>query len=92
MIAVARQRVTPAQRQVLDSCYGDPSDEAVASVRQVYRDLKMKGLMLAHLSEKQHEIVTAIQQISKVDKLGLSQDFIFRVMKSMENMDIYQLE
>ncbi len=63
MIAVARQRVNPGQRKVLDRCYGDPSAESVAAVRAIYKELKMKRYMLSHLAEKQKEIVTSIQQV-----------------------------
>jgi hypothetical protein len=52
--------------QILDSCYGSSDPEDLMQVRNIYKELKMKKAILAHISEKQQDIVGQIQQISKV--------------------------
>lgn len=83
LVVMARQRGNAAQNAVLEKCYGSRDPEDVAAVRQVYDELKMHKLVKNHLDQQRNDILQMIQQISKLDKVGLSQEFMFKLIDSM---------
>lgn len=83
-IVVAMQFANASQRQVLRDCYGDEDNEAnAARVMEVYNSLHLKKMMQSNIDETNSTIQQRIQQISKVDNFGLTQDFFFRIMDAM---------
>jgi len=89
-IVVAFQRANNHQKRILMECYGDDhaDPEAAEKVMQIYRTLKMKKSLQANIEECGTSIQQRIQQISKIDNFGLTQDFFFRLMDSMRLNDI----
>jgi len=89
-ICVAFQRANNAQKRVLMECYGDDHSDpgSAEKVMKIYRDLNMKKSLQANIEECGSTIQQRIQQISKIDNFGLTQDFFFRLMDSMRLNDI----
>ena len=51
---------------------------------QIYRELNLPKIFSRHVEEKQADILDRIQGISKLDKVGLSQEFFFRLIDNMD--------
>eukprot|EP00095_Tigriopus_kingsejongensis_P008642 maker-scaffold426_size175065-snap-gene-0.46 protein:Tk08642 transcript:maker-scaffold426_size175065-snap-gene-0.46-mRNA-1 annotation:"farnesyl pyrophosphate synthase" len=84
LVVMAKQLARDShQREILERCYGSSSPEDVANVRDIYQDLRMKKIVRGFLEQEKQDILQMIQQISKVDKAGLSQEFIFKLIDSM---------
>lgn len=61
-------------------------------VLSLYKDLNLKKNLQSHIEEKQRDVVSRIQQISKVDdKTGVSQEFFFKLIDWMDVLDLAQL-
>merc|ERR1712126_752407 len=87
-IVVAFQRATPQQKKVLRECYGESDPESAEAVMKIYKALNMKRSLQFHIEETGTTITQRIQQISKIDNFGLTQEFFFRLMDSMKQNDI----
>lgn len=55
---------------------------------QIYKELKLRKMMSAHIEQKKEEILSRIQGISKLDKAGLSQEFFFKLLENMDSNNI----
>ena len=89
-LVVAFQRANRQQKAVLMKHYGDnenPNDSQ-SKVKAVYNELNMKKSLQANIEECRSDILQRVQQISKIDNFGLSQDFFFRLMDSMRHNHI----
>ncbi|XP_076302543.1 farnesyl pyrophosphate synthase-like isoform X2 [Lasioglossum baleicum] len=65
LVVVALQRVTPKQRKVLDECYGEPNEEKVNRVVQLYNELGLPNTYSIYEEETYNLLNTHIQQISR---------------------------
>lgn len=84
LVVMAKQMARDARhREILEKCYGSDNPEDVEQVRGIYRELKMKKMVRGFLEQEKQDILQMIQQISKVDKAGLSPEFIFKLIDSM---------
>ncbi|XP_051158389.1 farnesyl pyrophosphate synthase-like [Leptopilina boulardi] len=63
LIVVALQRVTSAQRKILEECYGVNDPEKVEKVKQLYHELGLPAIYTAWEKEKYNLIKSHIQQI-----------------------------
>ena len=84
LIVVAMQRARRDQVKVLENCYGQGDHESAAKVKNIYNDLNLRKNCLVDIEQKQQEILQSIQQISKLDKVGLSQEFFFKLFDNMD--------
>ena len=89
LITVACQRANDQQKRILKECYGDEvNPESTERVVKVYEDLKMKKSLQHNIDDCKNTILSRIQQISKIDAIGVTPDFFFRLMESMRMNDI----
>ncbi|XP_051158364.1 farnesyl pyrophosphate synthase-like [Leptopilina boulardi] len=79
LVVVALQRVTPAQRKILEECYGVNDPEKVARVKQLYHDLGLQTTYSVYEEENYNLINTHIQQISR----GLPHDLFFKILNKI---------
>ncbi|TRY79834.1 hypothetical protein TCAL_05808 [Tigriopus californicus] len=90
LVVMAKQLARDARhRQILEKCYGSDNPEDVEQVLAIYRDLKMKKMVRGFLEQEKQDILQMIQQISKVDKAGLSPEFIFKLIDSMNTLAMF---
>jgi len=83
-IVVAMQFANPAQKQILRQSYGDEDNaDSALRVMEVFNSLHLKKSMHSNIVETESTVQQRIQQISKVDNFGLTQDFFFNLMKAM---------
>jgi farnesyl diphosphate synthase len=88
LIIVARQRANSSQLATLEQCYGRPDAESVAEVKRIYKELNLKKISNAHMNETRDDIHKQIQQLSKLDDVGLSQEFFFKLIENMNTQQI----
>lgn len=88
LITLACQRANQQQRQILEDNYGTDDNQKAQAVKQVYKELNLKKMLRAHIEEKRSDVLSRIQGISKLDKVGLSQEFFFKLM---DNMNMNQI-
>ena len=93
LIVVACQRANARQKNILHECYGagddDPEAEAKAlAVKKVYKELNLKKALQMSLDNTKSDVHQRIQSISKVDKIGLSPQFFFKLLDQMSLIDI----
>lgn len=83
LIILAKQRANAGQLAVLEQCYGRPDPECVSEVKRIYQDLNLKKICTTHINVTRDDINKQIQQMSKLDHYGLSQDFFFKLIENM---------
>ena len=93
LIVVACQRANAKQKIILHECYGagddDPEAEAKAlAVKKVYKELNLRKALQTYLDNKKTDDHQRIQTLSKVDKIGLSPQFFFKLLDQMSLIDI----
>ena len=93
LIVVANQRANARQKATLHECYGAGEDGAdseakAAAVKRVYKELNLKKALQMSLDNTKAEVHQRIQTISKIDKVGLSPQFFFKLMDQMSVHDI----
>lgn len=84
LIVLALQRADTPQRETLETCYGTGGEQDAKRVKEVYDKLNLAKTFRSHVEEKQQDILQRIQGISKVDQVGLSQEFFFKLIDSMD--------
>ncbi|XP_011501796.1 PREDICTED: farnesyl pyrophosphate synthase [Ceratosolen solmsi marchali] len=80
---VALQRASPAQRKILEECYGVDDLEKVAKVKQLYNDLGLQLTYSVYEEESYNLMNTHIQQISR----GLPHDLFFKLLEKIYRRD-----
>ena len=93
LIVVACQRANMKQKNILHECYGagddDPDSDAKAlAVKKVYKELNLKKILQMSLDNTKSDVHQRIQSLSKVDEIGLSPQFFFKLMEQMSLHDI----
>lgn len=93
LIVVACQRANAKQKAILHECYGagetGPESEAnVAAVKKVYKELNLQKTAQTNIENTRKEVMERIQGISKIDSLGLTPEFFFKLMDQMSLHDI----
>ncbi|OXU18892.1 hypothetical protein TSAR_016867 [Trichomalopsis sarcophagae] len=83
LVVVALQRATPAQRKVLEECYGINDPEKIAKVKQLYNDLGLQMTYSIYEEESYNLMNTHIQQISR----GLPHDLFFKFLEKIYRRD-----
>lgn len=83
LIVLAKQRANSNQLSVLSDCYGHPESDKISEVKKIYQDLNLKKITNTHINGMREDIHKQIQQISKLDQIGLSQDFFFKLIDNM---------
>ncbi|XP_051160303.1 uncharacterized protein LOC127280930 [Leptopilina boulardi] len=79
LVVVALQRVTSAQRKVLEECYGVNDPEKVEKVKQLYHELGLPAIYAIHEEENYNLIKSHIKQISR----GLPHDLFFKILNKI---------
>ena len=93
LIVVACQRANAKQKAILHECYGagdtGPDAEAKAlAIKKVYKELNLKKALQMTIDNTRSDVIQRIQSISKIDKIGLSPEFFFKLMEQMSLHDI----
>jgi len=93
LIVVACQRANAKQKNILHECYGagddDPDADAKAlEIKKVYKELNLKKALQMSLDNTKSDVHQRIQTISKVDKIGLSPQFFYKLLDQMSLHDI----
>ncbi|KAJ8681543.1 hypothetical protein QAD02_017335 [Eretmocerus hayati] len=83
LAVVALQRASPAQRKILEECYGFNEPEKVAQVKQLYNDLGLQMTYSVYEEESYNLMNTHIQQISR----GLPHDLFFKFLQKIYRRD-----
>lgn len=83
LVVVALQRATPAQRKILEECYGVNEPEKIAKVKQLYNDLGLQTTYSVYEEENFNLMNTHIQQISR----GLPHDLFFKLLEKIYRRD-----
>lgn len=61
---ITLERASPAQRTVMEQCYGRPDDQSVRAVVDIYKALDMPKLYANHKAETFKNIHNKINQIN----------------------------
>ena len=88
LIILAKQRANSAQLATLEQCYGKSEPECVEEVKRVYNAMNLRKNATAHMNETRDDIHKQIQQISRLDEVGLNQDFFFKLMENMNSTPV----
>jgi geranylgeranyl pyrophosphate synthase len=93
LIVVACQRANSKQKNILHECYGAGDDDSEAeaktlAVKKVYKELNLKKALQMSLDNTKSDVHQRIQGLSKVDKIGLSPPFFFKLLDQMSLIDI----
>ncbi|XP_048507878.1 farnesyl pyrophosphate synthase isoform X1 [Athalia rosae] len=83
LVVVALQRATPAQKKILEECYGSSDPENVARVKQLYDNLGLPTTYSIYEEESYNLMNTHIQQISR----GLPHDLFFKFLEKIYRRD-----
>lgn len=76
LAVVALQRATPAQRKLMEECYGSKDPSRVANIKNLYLELGLPATFTIYEEESYNLINTHIQQLSR----GLNQDLFYRIL------------
>jgi len=79
LIVLAKQRASLQQLEELDNLYGDTNPQSIARVKEIYYKLKLHKNIPKYIEEKTADINGYIQQMAKVDSVGLSQSLFFKI-------------
>lgn len=83
MAVVALQRASPAQRKVMEEYYGNPDEESVKIIRNLYEELSLPNTYAIYEEESFNLIRTHIHQISK----GLPHGLFFKLLERIYKRD-----
>ncbi|XP_065353138.1 farnesyl pyrophosphate synthase-like [Cloeon dipterum] len=78
LAVVALQRATPAQKQIMQECYGSRDQAKVEKVRTLYRELGLPATYRTYEEQSYELLCRQIQQTSK----GLPHKLFFRILDS----------
>ncbi|XP_024938655.1 farnesyl pyrophosphate synthase isoform X2 [Cephus cinctus] len=81
LAVVALQRATPAQRKILEDCYGYDDAEKAAKVKQLYNELGLPTTYSIYEEESYNLMHTHIQQISRGLPHDLFLNFLERIYR-----------
>jgi len=79
LIVLAKQRASVSQKEELDNLYGDTCPQSIARVKEIYYKLKLHKNIPIYLEHKTKDIMDSIQQMAKLDNVGLSQSLFFKI-------------
>lgn len=77
LAVVALQRATPAQRAIMEQCYGCSDDESVQAIRDVFEELGLPNTYAIYEEETYNLIHTHVQQMSG----GLPHKLFFKFLE-----------
>ncbi|XP_046429084.1 farnesyl pyrophosphate synthase isoform X2 [Neodiprion virginianus] len=83
LAVVALQRATPAQKKILEECYGSSDPAKVDRVKQLYNSLGLQTTYSVYEEESYNLMNTHIQQISR----GLPHDLFFKFLEKIYRRD-----
>ncbi|XP_043479264.1 farnesyl pyrophosphate synthase-like isoform X2 [Leptopilina heterotoma] len=76
LVVVALERVTPAQRKILEECYGENDSKKIAKVKDLYNELGLQTIYSAYEEESYNLINTHIKQMS----CGMPRDLFLTIL------------
>ncbi|KAL3286354.1 hypothetical protein HHI36_000862 [Cryptolaemus montrouzieri] len=79
LAVVALQRATPAQRKLMEDCYGKSDPSCVEAVKNLYRQLGLPNTYAIYEEESYNLINTNIHQLTK----GLPHKLFFKLMEKI---------
>ena len=57
-------------------------------MKRIYKELNLRKQATAHMNETRDDIQKQIQLITRLDEVGLNQDFFFKLMENMNNAPV----
>ncbi|XP_059472979.1 farnesyl pyrophosphate synthase-like [Neocloeon triangulifer] len=78
LAVVALQRANPAQKKLMQECYGSRDQNKVERVRKLYRELAIPATYRIYEEQSYELLCRQIQQVSK----GLPHKLFFRILES----------